>query len=142
MKKKLISLLLILIFVAQSLPLGVLAETANPAPTAEDLTSWIALTGLSKDAAGFHPGMDASRNMNALQMSEWIEDYEEESLFYLTDIFEDYDVAMSEQQNLFSDAGFASQIDLFYSCYDKVMEHRDEVSYYHDSIGRRKRLGF
>ena len=119
-----------------------LAETANPAPTAADLTSWIVLTGLSKDAAGVHPGMDASRSMNALQMSEWIEAYEEESLFYLTDIFEDYDVVMHEQQNLFSDAGFASQIDLFYSCYDKVMEHRDEVSYYHDSIGRRKRPGF
>ena len=139
MRKKLVSLLLILIFVAQSLPLGVLAETANPAPTAADLTSWIALTGPFEGCGGV---MDASRSMNALQMSEWIEAYEEESLFYLTDIFEDYDVVMHEQQNLFSDAGFASQIDLFYSCYDKVMEHRDEVSYYHDSIGRRKRPEF
>lgn len=56
MRKKLVSLLLILIFVAQSLPLGVLAETANPAPTAADLTSWIALTGPFEGCGGGSSG--------------------------------------------------------------------------------------
>ena len=41
---------------------------AEPAPTAQELSAAVTLTGLSDDAPGYHPGMEISSTMNVQQM--------------------------------------------------------------------------
>ena len=51
--KKLVSILLALIFLTQSMPVNALAEALYPAPTAQELTAAVALTGLDDSAPGY-----------------------------------------------------------------------------------------
>ena len=140
--KKLIALLLALVFCWQALPQNVLADMINSLPTAEEMAAAVATTGLAEGAAVYHEGMPISKSMTATQMKGWIEEYQNRKLAYIMDTFENYDVELSyvkeqypvtyEMLKGFSEAG----IGLLYDNYSKAMDLRDEVAYYHNTLAQ------
>ncbi len=140
--KKLIALLLALVFCWQAVPQNVLADMINTLPTAEEMAAAVATTGLAEGAAVYHEGMPISKSMTATQMKGWIEEYQNRKLAYIMDTFENYDVELSyvkeqypvtyEMLKGFSEAG----IGLLYDNYSKAMDLRDEVAYYHNMLAQ------
>ena len=138
--KKLIAFFLALVFCWQAVPQNVLADMANPLPTAEELAAAVATTGLAEGAPVYHDGMPISKSMTATQMKDWIEDYQNNKLAYIMDTFENYDVELYYVKETypvtfdllkgFSEAG----IGLLYDNYSKAMDLRDQVAYYHDQL--------
>ena len=138
--KRLIALLLATVFVWMAMPLDMAAAALNPPPTAQELSAAIALTGLSDDAPGYHPGMALSSKMNIQQLIGWIVDFAENRLACVMDTFENYDVEMHYLQDHDPVSyGLLSQvhkkgIDFFYYRYDEAMDIRDEITYYRDML--------
>ena len=66
--KRRIAFLLAAVFVWMAMPLEMAAAALNPLPTVQELSAAVALTGLSDDAPGYHPGMEISSTMNVQQM--------------------------------------------------------------------------
>lgn len=138
--KKLISVLMVCLFFWQALPLNVLAEAVNPPPTAQELAAAVALTGLSDDAPGYHPGMEVSTGMNVQQLVGWIDDFWANRMYGVMDSFENYDVALhglkeshpAVYQSLEGAPG--TGVDLFYTGYQSAMEMQDEIKYYRDTL--------
>ncbi len=93
--KKLLSVMMALIFLWLAMPLDVLAEAIHPLPTSQELSAAVALTGLSKDTPGYRSGMKPSESMNAMQLAGWIHEFQKQKLDYIMDTFENYDVELA-----------------------------------------------
>ncbi len=138
--KKMVSLLLALIFFFQAMPAGVIAEAINPAPTPQELSAALALTGLSDEAPGYRSGMKPSVNMNAMQLAGWIHEFQRQKLDYIMDVFENYDVELAyvkekypvtfDMLKGFSEAGIGK----LYDEYSEAKGWRDDVHYYDDLL--------
>ncbi|MBR4500557.1 MAG: hypothetical protein IKP22_01505 [Clostridia bacterium] len=115
---------------------------AEPAPTAQELSAAVTLTGLSDDAPGYHPGMEISSTMNVQQMVGWIVDFAENKLASVMNTFENYDVELHYLKDHDPVSyGLLSQvhkngIDFFYYRYDEAMDMRDEITYYRDMLNK------
>jgi len=138
--KKCLSLLLACIFLWLSMPLSVLAEALNPLPTGQELAAALAVTGLTEDAPGYHSGMAPDYSMTALQLTGWINDFQNNQLNYILDSFENYDVALYdikenhplEYETLKKSCG--GGIDMLYSEYSTAKEWQDEVNYFAERL--------
>ena len=137
--KKLLSILLALLFFLQAMPWNALAEAVNPVPTGMELSAALALTGLSPDAPGYRSGMKPSAAMNAMQLAGWMHEFQQQKLGYIMDIFENYDVELAYIKEKYpttfamlkgySEAG----IGRLYDEYSAAKAWQDEVHYY-DSL--------
>lgn len=138
--KKLISVLLAMIFFSQALPANVIAEAVNPLPTSQELSAAVALTGLSEDAPGYRSGMKPSVSMNAMQLAGWVHEFQGQKLDSIMDTFENYDVELAyvkenypaafEMFKGYTEAG----IGRLYDEYSEAKAWRDEIHYYDDLL--------
>ena len=138
--KKIVSLLLALIFFSQAMPMNVLAEAVNPVPTNQELSAAVALTGLSDSAPGYRSGMAPSESMSAMQLAGWIHEFQDQKLGYIMDTFENYDVELAYVKEhypstfgmlkSYSGAG----IGRLYDEYSEAKAWRDDVHYYDDLL--------
>ena len=138
--KKLVCLLLALVFVLQAAPVNVIAEMTNPVPTAQELTAAVLLTGLSDNAPGYRSGMEPSESMNAMQLAGWIREFQAQKQGYIMDIFENYDVELAYVKDNYpatfdmlrsvSEAG----IGRFYSEYSTAKAWQDDMNYYRNNL--------
>ena len=88
--KRFLSVLLMTLILAQTLPLHALAA-AGHVLTDDELAAAYALTGFGADgnssnAASVHRGMTPNDNWNAMQVSDWLDDKLDEDMFNLEDV--------------------------------------------------------
>ena len=93
--QKWISLLLMLVILAECSPINALAESQGMMMAEEAAAAW-ALTGLDDDAASYRAGMAFSSQMNASQLSCWLDELLDEEMAALQHM-------NSEMENSFGD---------------------------------------
>ncbi len=80
--KKWIAALLALMLLLQALPVTALATAVSGRPITEaELAKAYAIAGLNDGAGVFHNGMGVSASMNALQLSDWLEEMQSGDLY-------------------------------------------------------------
>ena len=71
--RRAVSLILMLVFLLEAMPLHAIAEELYPEPpTAAEIEAWVEKSGTKEGAPGYIEGMDLSASMNAVQMACWI----------------------------------------------------------------------
>ncbi|MBR3017691.1 MAG: hypothetical protein IKH57_11565, partial [Clostridia bacterium] len=95
--KRLICVVLVLVFLLEASPNEALAESAGMI-TAEELAEAWALTGLDENAASYHSGMEADGAMNAMQLAGWVDDLLDNEMNTLGNIHADLEQAIAELQ--------------------------------------------
>ena len=95
--KRLICVVLVLVFLLEASPIEALAESAGMI-TAEELAEAWALTGLDENAAAYHEGMEADGAMNAMQLAGWLDSLLDQEMNTLGNIHADLEQALADMQ--------------------------------------------
>ena len=138
--KKLLSLLLVLVFLCQAMPADAIAAGLKTMPTSAELAAAVALTGLSDEAPGYRAGMKPSASMNAMQLAGWIHEFQREKQACIMDIFENYDVELAYVKEHYPSTfsllqGFSAVgIGQLYDEYSNARAWRDEVQHYENRL--------
>ena len=84
--KKWLSTLLLVVLLAQALPVSAMASVGRVLSDAE-LDRAYALTGLGKGDGLYHNGMSPNESMNGMQLVGWLEERLDERLHNIDDVF-------------------------------------------------------
>ena len=110
--RRAVSLILMLVFLLEAMPLHAIAEELYPEPpTAAEIEAWVEKSGTKEGAPGYIEGMDLSASMNAVQMACWIKYFRNSWLLGVMDSYQDVDGILAEKD--------PSQYPLFQKYYDQ-----------------------
>ena len=84
--KKWLSTLLLVVLLAQALPVSAMASVGRVLSD-EELDRAYALTGLGKGDGLYHNGMSPNESMNGMQLVGWLEERLDERLHNIDDVF-------------------------------------------------------
>ncbi|MER2142925.1 MAG: hypothetical protein ABS888_03950, partial [Eubacteriales bacterium] len=141
--KKLLAMLVLLVMLAQVLPLDALA-TVGKVLSADELSKAYAITGLGTGGlvangdGAFHAGMTPNLSWNASQMRDWLDEKLDTDLNTVTDLLSQTSFTLSElkEKDPAAYARLAQSEDMQQaeSAYLKAEKLRETLRYYQDQL--------